>query len=140
MELGVPVSNSNESMVDGAVTRSEITIRRFLTLFNSFIVDLNTDNLSVNKIYMERTSVPLNYRTESPPIFPLCVGYGKLGEYFHEDAGECKNTITTQDGYYNDFLFGYQSYKDIAIYNAHRKPGSTYRLSPAFFLDITVEK
>lgn len=139
-DIGVPVSPSNDSMVDASVIRSELTIKRFLTLHNSFIVDLNTDNLSVSKVFMERTSVPLNYRTEHPPIFPLCVGYGKLSEYFHEDAGENKNTIATQDSYYNNHLFGYQSYKDIAIYNNHRKPGSTYRLSPAFFLDISVDK
>lgn len=136
-ELDVPVSTTNSSMVDGNLIRSETIIRKFLTLFNSFVVNLNINNLSVDKILMEKTNVPLNYRTEYNPVYPLVVGQGKLCEYFRESQVEGKYTLTTQDGYYNDYLFSHMSYRDLGVYNAHRVPGTTYKLSPAFFIKLT---
>ncbi|WP_396190491.1 hypothetical protein [Flavobacterium sp.] len=138
-ELEVPVSNTNGTMVDANLVRSETTIRKFLTLANSFLVNLHTSNLTVNKIYMEKTSVPLNYRTNYNPVFPLVVGYGKLTEYFRETPTEGKYTLTTQDGHYNNYLLTHMSHREIDIYNGHRQPGTTYRLSPGFFLDISTE-
>lgn len=139
-ELEVPVSNTNDTMIDGALVRSEVIIKRFLSLHNSFLVNLDTDNLSTSKIHLDKTSVPLNFRTEYPPNLPLIVGYGKVTEYFQEKPTDDKYVVTTQDGHYNNHLFSGQSYRDLAVYNDHRKPGTTYRLSPGFFLDITVEK
>lgn len=139
-ELDVPVSNTNDSMVDGGVIRSEAVIKKFLSLHNSFLVNLDADNLTVAKIYTDKTSVPLNFRTEYPPILPLIVGYGKVTEYFQERSTEGKHNVVTQDGYYNNHVFSAQSYRDIAVYNSHRLPGTTYRLSPGFFLDISVDK
>ncbi len=139
-ELEVPVSNTNDTMVDGQVVRSEAVIKKVLSLHNSFLVNLDADNLSTTKIYLDKTSVPLNFRTEYKPIYPLIVGYGKVTEYFQEKPTDEKYVVSTQDGYYNNHLFSSQSYRDLAVYNDHRKPGTTYRLSPGFFLDITVEK
>lgn len=139
-ELDVPVSNTNDSMVDGGLIRSEAVIKRFLGLHNTFLINLNAPNLSIARIYLEKTSVPLNFRTEYPPIYPLIVGYGKVTEYFQEKSTDQKHTVSTQDGYYNNHVFSSQSYRDNAVYNAHRVPGTTYRLSPGFFLDISVEK
>lgn len=139
-ELEVPVANTNDTMVDGALIRSELIIKRFLSLHNSFLVNLDADNLSVEKIYLDKTSVPLNFRTEYPPVLPLIAGHGKVTEYFQERSTDAKHVVVTQDGYYNNLVLSAQSYRDIDVYNGHRVPGTTYRLSPGFFLDISVDK
>lgn len=139
-ELEVPVANTNDTMVDGALIRSELIVKRFLSLHNSFLVNLNADNLSVEKIYLDKTSVPLNFRTEYPPILPLIAGHGKVTEYFQERSTEAKHVVVTQDGYYNNLVLSAQSPRDADVYNGHRVPGTTYRLSPGFFLDISVDK
>jgi hypothetical protein len=138
-ELEVPVSSDNMTLVDAELVRSELTIKRFMSLHNSFLVDLNIDNLSVSKIYLEHSTVPCNFWTETRPILPLIVGKGKLGEYQKERAVGNKYTVLTQDAYYNNHLLSALPPQDINVYNAHRRVGSTYRLSPAFFLEISTQ-
>lgn len=139
-ELGVPVSPNNSSMIDADVARSDVTITKFLTAFNSFLVELPATGLETRKIFLEHSNVPGNFRTELEPTFPIMVGYGKIGEYHKKKTNDQKYTVYVEDAYYNQHLFSSMSYQDIKVYNDHRLPGSTYRLSQAFFLEIAVEQ
>lgn len=136
-ELGIPTSMNNPSMIDGGVARSDETITKFLTSFNSFLVELPVDSVSTRKVFLEHSSVPGNFRTELEPILPIVVGYGKLAEYAKKKNNDVKYTVYVSDAYYNQHLFSSLSPEDIAVYNDHRNPGSTYRLSEAFFLEIS---
>lgn len=135
-ELDVPVSNNNISVVDGQLVRSDETIKKFLTLFNSFLVDLPVNDLSLSRIYLERSHVPGNFRTEIEPMYPIIVGYGKVAEYLKKKNIDTKYTVYTLDAYYNNHLFSYFDYNRLNIYNDHRVVGSTYFLSHTFFLKI----
>lgn len=138
-ELSVPVSPNNDTMIDGEFVRSDVVVKRFLSNHNSFLVDLNTSNLSVKKVFLERSNIPGNFRTEIKPTMPLIVGYGKVSEYARRASNETKYTVTTQDAHYDNFLFSHQATRTIGEYNAHRLPGQTYRLTQGFFLDISVD-
>lgn len=139
-ELGIPTSANNPSMIDAGVARSDETIAKFLSTFNSFLVELPVDKLSTRKVFLENSSVPGNFRTELDPILPIIVGYGKIAEYAKKKLNDKKYTVYINDAYYNQHLFSSMPPEDIAVYNDHRNPGSTYRLSQAFFLEISAEQ
>ncbi|EKD89539.1 MAG: Virion structural protein [uncultured bacterium] len=135
-ELNIPVSVNNPSMIDYTIARSDITITKFLSSFNSFIIDLPVTNLHLNKIYLEHSNIPSTFRTEIEPLFPMIVGSGKLAEYGKTKSLENKYTVNTLDAYYNNHLFSFLPYTNISVINDHRVVGNTYRLSEAYFLDL----
>lgn len=139
-ELEIPTSANNDSMIDAAVARSDETIAKFLSAFNSFLVEVPVDSISTRKIFLEHSSVPGNFRTELEPVLPIMVGYGKIAEYVKKKNNDQKHTVYINDAYYNQHLFSSLPYTDINVYNDHRTPGSTYRLSQAFFLEISAEQ
>lgn len=134
-DLQVDVSPLNPEMVDANVVRSENTIRKFLTLSNSFMVDLNSDTFNTRKVYLEHSTIPGTFRTELAPNLPLVVGYGKLSEYAITNTGT-KYSISTQDAHYNNHLLSYMPQRQLNVMNDHRKPGTTYALTEAFFLEM----
>ena len=139
-DLEVPVSPNNSSMVDATVVRSNEVITRFLSSYNSFLVEVPTTSLTTSKLFLEQSNVPGNFRIEQQPFLPMIVGYGKIGEYIKRKTNDTKFTVYVNDAYYNNHIFSYLSTEDIQVYNDHRLPGRTYRLSPAFFLKMTVEQ
>jgi len=136
-ELDIPISPNNVSMIDANTVRSEVAITKFLTTFNSFLVDLPVNNLSVDRVYLEHSNIPGNFRTELEPTLPIMVGYGKLAEYSKRKTTENKYTVYVNDAYYNKHLFSNTSYGNINVYNDHRQVGSTYALTQAFFLKVS---
>jgi len=136
-ELNLPVDTTNPSLIDISLARSNDTIISFLTLNNSFLVELPVTNLLVDKIYLERSNIPGNFRTEIEPTLPIIVGYGKFGEYFKKKTNEYKYTVYLEDGYYNNYLISNLTYNDIKVYNDNRIVGNTYKLSRGYFLKVS---
>lgn len=139
-ELGVPISPNNPSVIDGEVARSDLTIIKLLSTFNSFLVEVPVTSLTTNKIYLEHSNLPGNFRTEVEPNLPLFVGYGKLTEYTKRKNNDVKYNLYTCDAYYNNHLLTKLPPEEVKLYNDHRRPGNTYTLSPGFFLDINLEE
>lgn len=135
-ELGVPTSINNPYLIDGDVVRSDMTITKVLTLHNSFLVEVPCNGLERTPIYLEHSNVPGNFRTEVEPRLPIFGGYGKIIEYRSMKHNDSKYTVYTNDAYYNNHLFSKLSAQQIKLYNDHRLPGTTYRLSEAFFMRI----
>lgn len=136
-DLEIPVSPNNSSVIDADVARGDAAITKFLTTYNSFLVEVPVDSLATRKVYLEHSTVPGNFRTELEPDMPIVIGYGKLGEYQCLKNNDTKHTVYMNDAYYNNFLFSKIPTEDIRIYNDHREVGNTYGLSPAFFLEVT---
>lgn len=138
-ELEIPTSVNNISMIDAAVARSDSTVMKYLTLFNSFLVDVPVDRLFVNKVYMNQANIPSAFTTDVPPLFPLVVGYGKFAEYQYTTGPDGRYNVSTIDAYYDQHLLSKLNVDQAAVYNDHREVGSTYRLSNAYMLDIYSE-
>lgn len=135
-ELGIETSVNNPSLIDANIARSDAIITKFLTTFNSFLVNVPVNRLLLKKIYLEHSNVPGNFRTEIEPNMPILVGYGKIGEYFKKKTNDLKYTVYINDAYYNQHLISNHSFTNINLYNDHRVVGNTYRLSQGYFLDI----
>ncbi len=138
-ELEIPVSTSNPTMFDREAAGSLTTIRKLLSLDNSFLVDMHIESMSLRKIYLDRSTVPGSFVTMVDPDMPLIIGNGKVGEYTVERMQNLRYQITTQDAYLNNYLFSALNPSALNIVNAHRRPGGTYKLSHAFFLEISAE-
>lgn len=136
-ELGIPVSHSNDSVFEAEAATSFETLVKFLTLHNSFVVDLHIEELTVTKVFLEHSTIPSTFWTEVKPTMPLIVGCGKLGEYSYRRGRGNRHTVFTQDNVQNNYLFSAQNAATIKMYNEHRRPGSTYRLSSGFFLELS---
>lgn len=139
-ELGVPVSPNNPTQVNASDLRSLATIKKYLTLNNSFLIDLGDKGVQLDKVYLQHSNVPSSFIAHKYPYLPLFVGYGKLAEYLVTKANSERWIVNTQDAVYDNYLFTSQNHHLIRSYNAHRKPGQTYRLAEAFFLDIRSEQ
>jgi len=135
-ELGIPVSPNNSSVIDADIARSDVTITKLLSSFNSFLVELPVTSIELNKVYLEHSNIPGNFRTEIEPKLPLFVGYGKIAEYTKRKTSDFKYSVYTGDAYYNNYILTQLPPEQVKLYNDHREPGHTYNLSPGFFLDI----
>lgn len=135
-ELDLATSVNNPSLINAGIARSNAIIIKFLTSFNSFLVNLPITNLHIEKVYLEHSNIPGNFRTEIEPTMPLMAGYGKLSEYIKKKNNDTKYTVYMNDAYYNQHLISNHSFTDIELYNDHRVIGDTYRLSQAYFLKM----
>ena len=136
-DLDVPVSPNNPTQVDTADVRSLATIKKFLSLGNSFVVDTgNPNGLKTEPLYLEKSNIPGNFRTHKLPILPMIVGFGKLTEYHKSEINDRRWTVYSQDAVYNNYLFSATNHHLINTYNGHRTPHTTYRQTQGFFLDI----
>lgn len=138
-ELDIQTSINNPNLIDANIARSDAILIKFLTTFNSFLVNVPVNNLHLRKVYLEHSNVPGNFRTEIEPTMPIIVGYGKIGEYFKKKTNDTKYTVYLNDAYYNQHLISNLSFTDIQLYNDHRVVGNTYRLAQGYFLDIYTE-
>lgn len=134
--LDIPVSPTNPSMVANNDIHARSAVTKLLTLSNSFMVDVGVDTLHTKPIYLEKSTMPGNFRTEMKPMMPMVVGYGKLGEYSVVADNSKKFTVNVQDAYYNNHLFSAMPSNRLKVLNDHRRVGETYRLSHAYFLEI----
>ena len=138
-ELEIPTSVNNIAMIDGVVARSDSAVMKYLTCFNSFMVDVPVDRLFVNKIYLNQSNIASTFNTDAPPLFPLVTGYGKFSEYHYSEGPDGRYCVSTIDAYYDNHLLSKLNVSQAAVYNDHREVGSTYRLSNAYMMDIYSE-
>lgn len=138
--LGIEVSVNNPNAFEGAEVRSNEMVEKFLTLDNTFLVEIPGYSVETNKVFLEHSNVPGNFRTEIEPNLPMVGGYGKLLEYKKQKHNLNKHTVQTCDAYLNNHLFSKMTTGSINMYNDHREVGRTYQLSQAFFLDIKLTK
>lgn len=139
-ELGIEVSVNNPNAFEGDTVRSNETVTKFLTLDNTFLVETPGYAIETNKIYLEHSNVPGNFRTELEPVLPFIGGQGKLIEYKKVKNNTTKHTVCTNDAYYNNYLFSRMDTNSINMYNANREVGNTYGLSSGFFIDVKMTK
>jgi len=132
-ELNLSYNPNIPDLININEAKSDVTILKYLTAYNSFMVDLNVDSITNTKIYLNSTRIPNTYLFDQEPVYPLISGYGKLVEYWkRKDAVRC--SLITTDSYYDNLLFSKYSIQDLTIINDRRNPNRTYRLSNAYLL------
>ena len=136
-ELGIEVSPNNPSMFSKEDVTSDSIINKVLTHYTTFLLNFDVDGFQTEKIYLERSHVPDNFKTTQQPLYPMVTGYGKLIEYMIRKTTLHKYTVYTDDAYYNNHLFSYLGSDMIRVYNDHRDTRKTYELVQGYFLKVT---
>lgn len=75
------------------------TIRTYLSLSQSFVVLVDTDNLYVKKHKVERSGLVGRYRTRQKPSFPFQTEMGRMPEYIALPDTGPQWTLCIQDNY-----------------------------------------
>lgn len=136
-ELNVDIVNQNPTLVQVDELLSDTTTQLFMNLGNSFLVKVPGTNLTVEQNYLESTTVPGNIITAHVPLSPLVVGHGKFADYRKKQSNG-RWLIYISDGIYENYVFT----RDInpTVINAHRQNQNTYKISPAFFLGMSLDR
>lgn len=114
-------------------------IKKYLTLSQSFLVSIDTDNLIFNKYKIETTHGPGKFLTGYNPTLPLFVNYGKCAEYSKVYEGPFWS-VTVRDSYMHNFVLTHKNAKHHLNITAQRIPSRTYHNSEAYLLEIGTEK
>jgi hypothetical protein len=88
MERFHKVNETDISLYDNAGFNSDECIKELLTLSQSFLVEIATDNMSVRAVKTTNTGLPGRFYWHEQPLFPLRTELGKLPSYvsFEEDG------------------------------------------------------
>ena len=133
--LNLTVDPSNPGLVSVSEITSDATIRKYLTLSQSFVMVLDAPSIFYRRHYIESMGVPGNFVTHQNPMYPLVTGYGRLAEYWkrYEDDHWA---INISHGHLNNHLLDYRDQDTIDIINAQRYPNRTYQRSRGYLLEI----
>lgn len=80
--LGLTKSSVNPRSVNVEELYSDTVIKRWLTLVQSFIVLIDTDNLFYDRRYLRQMRCPGIFTAYQKPEYPLILDQGRLGEYW----------------------------------------------------------
>lgn len=81
--LGLASSSVNPNAINVEELYSDVVIRKWLTLSQSFIVLLDTDNLFFDRRYIRQMRAPGIFTAYQKPEYPLVLDQGRLGEYWN---------------------------------------------------------
>jgi hypothetical protein len=115
-ELNIPTSPNDPMLFDKNSLMDNTIITNMINSFNTFIVDLGENStITLKKDYLQRSTVPGNFRTQTEPTSPLIIGYGKIGEYIVKENIDGIYTIYTSDAKYDNYLYSEAFFLDIEV-------------------------
>ena len=138
-ELGVETSPVDKKLVVYRQLISDEVILRFLTRFNSFLINIEGKTISHNKIFVEMSPIPTHFRTLELPVYPAIGGQGKIIEYKRMKSNNYTYTLFTVDAYYNNLMWSYTPPGVPTLVNAHRTIRNPYTVSALYLLELIIK-
>lgn len=113
----------------------DVNIVKYLTMSQSFIIIVDTNELLVNKIVVGNTNYPHVFISHTEPIYPLCVGYGKLVEYWKvEEDGQW--ALHVDNPIVNNYVMTYTAPTLLKVISDASLPRDKIRQFKAHYLEI----
>lgn len=134
-ELEIERDFNNPEVFNINQLKSDEFIRSYLKLRNSFIVTLDVNHLTYNKIYLRHSNMPGMFTAYQDPSYPLVVNYGRIAEYWktHEDG---QWSVTVNDSFLRDFVIDFNTRNNLELINGHLLPMTPNKHSRGFLLEI----
>lgn len=133
--LNLPPSNINPDVVSTEDLMKDDTIRKYMTLSQSFLIIVDTPFLNFKKIHVRSATVPGKFTSYQDPTYPLFVGYGRVAEYWKtEEASHW--SLSVPDSYYRHFVAGQQPMDFMKMVNDHLLSSKPCHLSRGHLLEI----
>lgn len=133
--LGLTQPPGHGDAIDTTELYSDIVLKRYLTLSQSYLVIIDTPNLITNKIHLRHSHLPGMFTTVQDPNLPLIVNHGKVTEYWkaYEDG---QWAVTVEDSFLRNFILSQQPIGQMPTVNGHLLPHQPYSHSHGHLLEI----
>lgn len=114
--LGISQTMADPTTMNIADLELDYTVESYLCLPETFLVVVDTPMLQVKPITIKNQNTPGHFTCYQDPIYPLCVGYGRMAEYIKEKTKDVWS-VAVADSYTRNYVFG------------HRRPPQDGRIS-----------
>lgn len=114
---------------------SDETIRRYMTLSQSFLVVIDTPKISYSSIPIRHSSLPGMFTAYQDPSYPLIVNYGKVAEYW-KTMEDGVWSVTVQDSFLRNHVYNEQASAVGQFVTDNMLPNVPYYHSRGFLLQV----
>lgn len=134
--LGLTPETINPRAYNVTELTSDDTIKKYLTMSNSFLVVVNTANLMTNKIHLRSSNSPGMFTAYQDPSYPLVVNYGKVAEYWktYEDTHW---SVTVTDSYLRNYVASQQPVRQGQTITNNLTGSEAFYHSRGYLLEIS---
>lgn len=132
-------STNNDSHVSLSDLFKDESIAAYLTMSQSFVVLLDSDNLYMEKHKLGYTHLPGRYFTGNKPVWPARTELGRLPEYIAiNDTGIW--TLAVQDNFSTRYMHETTNYESNRSVDASRVSQNPVFYAKGFLLEIGTDK
>jgi hypothetical protein len=134
-QLALTTDAINEDMINVDELWSDRVIKEYMTLSQSFLVIVDTQQLTTNKIYLRHSSMPGMFTAYRDPVYPMVANYGKIVEYWktYEDGHWAVNV---QDSFLRNYIFTTQRKQQLANVTNNMISSKPFWHSRGYLLEI----
>lgn len=133
--LAIDRDINNPALFNINQLKSDAFIRSYLKSRNTFVVVLDVNHLTYNKISLRHSNMPGMFTAYQDPRYPLMVNYGRIAEYWktYEDG---QWSVTVNDSFLRDYVIDYYANQQLQLINNHLIPSTPNKHSKGFLLEI----
>lgn len=134
-DLGLTTNPINPNMINLEELWSDRVIKKYLTLSQSFLAVINTNQITTNKIHLRSSNMPGMFTAYRDPVYPLFVNYGKTAEYWktYEDGHW---SVTVQDSFIRNYVISQQATYNLPNVNNNLISNRPFWHSRGYLLEI----
>lgn len=133
--LNLTVSSSSEDAINVEELFSDEVLRKYLTLPQSFIIFLDTDNMFYNYINVRQSSLPGRFSTKTEPKYPLMFAEGRLAEYWKQKEDDTWGILFTES-FYRLYMYRREQVKKLQNVDSRLDFEKSYFLSSGRLLEL----
>nr|DAF07924.1 MAG TPA: hypothetical protein [Caudoviricetes sp.] len=133
-----PTHGSDKQHLDPEEIMSDVFLKRYLTMSQSFIVLVDTPDLYIQRHHVRSTKLPYQYIYHEFPNYPLFNGHGKVSEYWSiYDEGLWE--VNAFENYKHNRTFHTHKYEEEYAVTSNRLTWQRTEHSLAYLLEIGKE-
>ena len=135
--LSVTRDPNNPTAVSTEELYSDQVLKEYLTLSQSFVILIETKQLTHRKLFIQQSNLPGMFITHQDPSYPLLTGYGRISDYWktYEDG---KWSLNVLDPKADRYVFSRRLPQETDVINGHRVPGRTYKQMTGMLLELGI--
>lgn len=137
--LDIEYGGANNAQISSDQLLSDSVIRKWLTCSQSFLVFIDTDNLSIDKVQVRDTHTYGNYITDKEPVEPMVFGSGIMPSYWKQ-YDEGKWLLSTSNNFAPNYLMHTTPEELRPMPADNQLPYNPLSYHRAYLLDIATQK
>lgn len=102
--LELSTSPIHKNLLNVEELTSDVVVKKYLTLSQSFFVSVDTPSMFVNKKFLRQMKAPGIFSAFQEPRYPLIMGSGRAVEYWKVNEGHYWS-VSASDSFYRNYIF-----------------------------------